>query len=48
MFNNLDEVMSHLSQAPIINTEHLVNLYTTITDDRLWKCDKIISSKSST
>lgn len=40
--------MSHLSQNAIINTQELVRLYTTVTDERLWKCNQLVNTSGAT
>lgn len=44
---NLEEVISSLEAAPFINTQHLEQLYTSVTDNRIWKQVDIIQTLST-
>jgi hypothetical protein len=41
---NLEDLMTTLGSSPFFNTQILADIYTTVTDDRVWKLDRIISS----
>lgn len=47
LFTNLDETMSFLSQTPVIDIHRLATLYSTVTDERLWRCRELVSERNA-
>lgn len=39
--------MSFLSQTPTINIQRLATLYSTVTDERLWRCSELVAQRDA-
>lgn len=39
--------MSFLSQTPVIDNQRLATLYSTITDERLWRCSELVAPRDA-
>lgn len=44
LLNNLEDLMTTLASSPFLNTQALAEIYTTVTDDRVWKLDTVITT----
>lgn len=42
ILTNLDEFMNQVARSPLIDTKLLENIYTTVTDEMVWRTDKVI------
>ena len=40
-------MMSFLSQTPVIDIPRLATLYSTITDERLWRCGELVAQREA-